>query len=207
MATGDTNVSTFFNDLTAVVASYDKLCEPWVRDKKEWRPDASRDPRLGIQRLIDHMGPNSRSGIRHSNWPVTTKLMLNDLNFDRSIFPVDLSTLNQVIFHNGGLMGIEYMGHEKGDAGKVNPKYRFLTLSVPSTGAPVVGGTDVVVYFPKDPPKNRNCVASFDKIDAIVKAAVQTGGSEHIRVVAEAFKRGYQDISAPARLKAILNGP
>jgi len=158
-----------------------------------------------IRKLVTHMSPANRSGARHSIWPTAAQMLLNNLYPDGRHFAPGISPLNHIIAHNGSLMGLEYMGAEVNSQGGARPKFRFMMLSVPGTGELRRDNDGIKTYYLKDIPASAKMQGELvDRLDEIVKIAVATGGPEHIRVVAESLKPGYQDLSVPGRLRNLL---
>lgn len=192
MAVADLGVSGFFNEIVSAVKAYDA---------------SGNNIRPRVQKFISHMGPGNRSAGRHSNWPTSARLLLNDIHLDNRHFPVEIKTLNHIIGTGDGLMGLEYMGYEDDKAkGVAYPKFRFLKLAVPPSGSPSVGDDKVIVFFPDSIPAGRKDADTFTRLDAIVKTALNQGSPEHQRIVTEALRPGYADINAPARLRNLLAG-
>lgn len=196
MATNNTSqVQEFFNELSgAMRASIGTGYEANARDN--------------VRRFISHMSPDNRSSGRHSVWPTAAQLLLNSVYPDGRQFAMGVSPLSKIIAYNGGLMGLEYMGFEA-DQSKARPKYRFTTLTVPSTGPLLLSNAATHVYFLKDVPRDRKDGKLVDELDKLMTEAVATGGAEHQRVVMGALQHGYGDLGVPGRLKklCVSNAP
>ena len=194
----DTPVKRFFNDIAQAV--------------KDAMPSGNADHVRGqLSKFFSHMSPDNRSGGRRSDWPTSSRLLLNSLRVDGQPFPGELSVLNNVVARpEGGLMGIEYMGYDKDVGSSVaQPKFRLMTLTLPAAGVPLVGNEGIVTYYADRVPdryRNNKDYGLMSVIDKVVSDAVATNGSEHVRVVEAAVRKGYQDLSQPARLKKLIMG-